>query len=351
MKAPRQFMALVAIAVIALFPAFRASGAARPNFVVASPVPTWLPMFTSSNAMVEWLVTNQPCYVSIGLHFMDNTGTNRTYSNLAWLTSFSSYAKYQNYVATNGARLASEVVADWNPTSQVWISVAVNFDITTPQPQPSIKVLATNVLASGVTAGWISNNLAPSAINIWIPVSGLNGFSYSMTNPAYSYSWSNGVSHIAVPNTAKPNSGVIPPIYPPEQTRAGWIGLSPWCCLQQYRARFSVTVGAVTQNYTQAGYPLLPASMVSTLLPNKQVRVDIYSPPGSDMTLMSSVQFNSSTVVLEKPLSIKVSPGPSIVIPPVWLSVATNAWSTNMGFSSFTFPASGSQRYFNTRSD
>ena len=317
MKALRK-IAMFIIAFVALFAAFEAKGQ-TPNTVPAG-LPASLPMFANTNDMISWIVTNHPVYCGVTIHYTRTNGSIGMWGNTATPTAFNSYGAYQNFVATNTTRLLDAAQTDANPMMPLWMSVSV-YDATVSQPYTPMLVLATNSSFSSTTEVWVSNSLAPTYMNICVPVPGLQQFTISMTDPSYSYSWNGGIQ----PQTTPP-----PPVYPPERTLAGWLVLNPWYCLEQYRTRFTVAVNGSSQIYTQNGAPLLPGSLVSTLVSPGLSQVQIFSPAGSDLTLQASSQLGRLAN---------------------WQTVVSNSWSLNTGTYSVIVTNKGSQSFFRVRSD
>ena len=291
-----------------------------PNASTVPPgLPQSLPMFSSTNAMIEWIVTNHPVYCNVTIHYTRTNGSVGMWGNTATPSVFSSYGVYQNFVTTNTSRLLGEAT-DANPTMPLWMSVSV-VDATMSQPYAPMLVLATNSSFASTTTTWVSNNLTPSYMNLCVPVLGLQQFTFSMTSPSYLYAWNNGAQPQVIPP---------PPVYPPEKTTTGWLVLNPWYCLEQYRARFTVTANGVSQVYTQTGAPLLPGSLTSTRVSPSSVQLQVSSASGSDLTIQSSSVLG--------PLAN-------------WQQLVSNAWSSNTGAFSVIVTNLGNQGFFRVRSD
>jgi len=292
MKAPRQFMALVAIAVIALFGSnFEASGQQTPNLVIP---PMGLPTSLSIGSPTKIAagnVTNHLCSTDLTI-YTTNTADSATNFGFSQTQQWPTLDSWTQSIASNAYRLF--VLYRSTMKSNSGIRFVVNsayFNIGSISFLPNVMNTDVNL---GVLTN-ISSNLFATAVKThslpmlaMIPVTGLVGYKVVVTNAQagtniYSYVWPVGS---ALLNPAqKPNS--IGFGFPAEKTTTGVMVGNEWYCDGTNDVRITLLANGSSMTYTGDGDALVSGT-VSISYSNGSVTVSSTVPSGSDVSFQGS---------------------------------------------------------------
>lgn len=271
LKKPRNFIRLI---IVVFITARLTSG------VTAQPLPTSIPTASNTNGLYDWIITNQAVYPAFRIDYTDTNGVGRAAGNVAVLTHLDSYATYRNLLVNQVMMLMAFVQTNGNPPNPsltIKITSFVTYNSQTPYGPMFIQSTASSL--SDVTTDWL-DNLTPSYINVMVSIPSLQQFTVlvSDANPPYTNGWS--VSSGVLNNQPSP--------YLQERTTTNWLVLNTWYLLEQYHARFTVSVSGQTNTYTQYGALLVPPALT---MPDA-AHIQAVMAQGSDTTIESTTNFN-----------------------------------------------------------
>jgi hypothetical protein len=140
-----------------------------------------------------------------------------------------------------------------------------------------------------------------------VPVPGLESLRLDIGTPIpCSYAWTNGYGGTYVDWPADQLQN--------EPTKPGFVGLSKWYSLRQYRLRVTICAQGLTGTYTQDN-ALLKEPVIKVVSPR---RLDVTMSKGSDVTILSSDDLKTWTVIKSYSWSegisqdtVAIEPGPT----------------------------------------
>ncbi|MDE2104178.1 MAG: hypothetical protein KGL39_43475 [Patescibacteria group bacterium] len=251
-----------------------------PTVIGPPSLPVSIPTASTMQGLWDWVVTNQKIGAPVNVAYTDTNGVNRVVGSVGVLTNFPSFQIYLQFIAGNVTRIISEIKTGANPPNPnmpVEIIAPIGYGLQTPYTP--MRIDSTAPMLSAITYEWLTS-LTPSYINVMVSVPGLQRFTVSVSNanPPYTNSWPIDSNDVTKRSASS---------YPPERTTTNWLVLNTWYLLQQYHARFTVSVSGQTNTYTQDGAILSPP--VVTISDVGHVRVTMAL--GSDTTVQSTGDF------------------------------------------------------------
>ena len=238
-------------------------------------LPDFLPI-GSDQIVLDWAVTNRMWYYDHASLSM-NTAWRVDFKAGAVVQStagalFTSYDNFVDVIASVGPYLLDglkKMTAKIDPDEDIELKV-VHLYIDWPANLGAVGINLQKNLGklADITLDSFKGFEMPLKQAV-VRVQGLEKLEIAVeSDPPYTYSWPS--------NVANPSYG-----YAKEQTKSNIVALSSWYSIGEYRARFTITAGGVTREYTQLGFPIVPP-VVKMLSPSE---LELTVTPGSDTTV------------------------------------------------------------------
>ncbi len=285
-------IAFSSIAHVAVGQPVSNGGVSTQTVVNPSPLPDSLPI-GNEQVMLDWIVAERlldsrplETYTPIGIKYLGTNGIEGIRNIDLPIQKFNSYSDFESEISKYGMGLIDKIKNDPKIDHSKPLSMFAYRMYTDKRLETPVVGIFLNKKLGLVSDIDLETFLGLSIVakQIVIPISNLEKFEIEVDvglDVPYKHAWT---PESTTRNMTKIGSFKIPE----EMTTKRYITLQDWYSKGDYRARFKITAGGVTREYTQQGARILPPNIA---IDGYGVNVEFAH--GADTIIESSTDLNN----------------------------------------------------------